>query len=310
MKKILSIIVIITALLTVVSCGNSPTGNNNGSQQSTPPTRKKVGLVLGGGGAKGNATLGALKVIEQSGVKIDFVAGTSIGAIIGAMYSAGYSADEIEDLFASLKWKDLLQGDQMEQKFNELLTAKGVDNFTDLKIPFRCVAVNVNTSRDEVFGSGTVYKAIRASMSIPPVYKPVELNGEKYVDGGLLNNLPVDVVKKMGAEVVIAIDLQQSKEETDFQYVSDMLNGLNNSDAIGYFVGNVLGKEYEFAFYYFKNRPDTIKYIPNKQSADIYINPALPNFNAASFGANNCRLMFSRGEDEARKYSADLAKLK
>ena len=121
MKKILSIIVVIAALLTVVSCGNSPTGNNNGSQQSTPPARKKVGLVLGGGGAKGAATIGVLKVIEQSGVKIDYIAGTSIGAIIGALYAAGYTSDELIDMFANLQWLDLLKANKIEEKDLKLM---------------------------------------------------------------------------------------------------------------------------------------------------------------------------------------------
>ncbi len=310
MKKYLSIIIAITIASILFSCDNTSTQSSGGSQQATPTPRKKVGLVLGGGGAKGAATIGALKVIEQTGVKIDYIAGTSIGAIIGAFYSAGYSADEIRDLFASLKWQELLQANMLETKFKDLLSERGVSTFTDLKIPFRCVAVNVNTERDEEFGSGQVYQAIRASMTIPPLYKPIELNGEKYVDGGFINNLPVDVVKKMGAEVVIAIDLQQSKEETDFQHVAEIINRMNIADMIGDFLGDVLGKEYRFAFKYFKNRPDTVKYVVNKRNADIYINPILTNFNAASFGSNNCFVMFGRGEDEAKKFVNDLQKLK
>lgn len=147
-------------------------------------------------------------------------------------------------------------------------------------------------------------------MSIPPIYKPTDLNGEKYVDGGFINNLPVDVVRKMGAEVVIAIDLQQSKEETDFQHVADIIKDMNIADSFGDFLGDVLGKEYKFAFKYFKNRPDTIKYVVNKSNADIYINPVLTNFNAASFGSNNCFVMFGRGEDEAKKHITELNKLK
>ena len=311
MKNFLSILWILIALVTVFACNNTATQSGGNVQPNTPPPlRKKVGLVLGGGGAKGAATIGALKVIEQSGVKIDYIAGTSIGAIIGALYSAGYSADEIRDLFASLKWQELLKANLLESKFRDLLSDKGISKFTDLQIPFRCVAVNVNTERDEEFGNGQVSQAIRASMTIPPLYKPVELNGEKYVDGGFMNNLPVDVVKKMGAEVVIAIDLQQSKEETDFQHVADIISRMNNAESFGDFLGNVFGKEYKFAFKYFKNRPDTVKYIANKSNADIYINPVLTNFNAASFGSNNCFVMFGRGEDEAKKYISAINALK
>lgn len=308
MKNFLSFTLLVAVLLTATYCNNSPNGDNNGAQQNTP-VRKKIGLVLGGGGAKGNATLGVLKVIEQSGVKIDYIAGTSIGAVIGAMYSAGYTAEEIEDIFTTLQWKELILDNLMEGKIRDLLLAKGVNDFSDLKIPFRCVAVNVNTSRDEEFSSGLLYKAIMASVTIPPVYRPVELNGEKYVDGGFVNNLPVDVVKRMGAEFVIAVDLQQSNEDSDLQFVVDLLKEMRIDGFIKW-VGENFGKEYELAFNYFKNRPDTIKYIQNKRSVDLYINPVLTNFDASSFGTNNSRNLFSRGEYEANKYLAELQKLK
>lgn len=307
MKTSLSLLSIVFSFLLAFSCCDTPKSSQG---NDTPPPTKKIGLVLGGGGAKGNASLGALKVIEESGIKIDYIAGTSIGAKIGALYAAGYSADEIEDLFCSMKWTDLLRGKRMEDKFDELLSDRGVYNFKDLKIPFRCVAVNVNTGKDEVFAKGEVYKAIRASMSIPPVYTPVEFNGEEYVDGGFINNLPVDVVKAMGADFVIAIDLQQEKEETDFQNLAEKINRNHQDDSFANFIGDVLGKEYEFMVNYFKYRPDTIKYNRNKREVDLYINPDLTNFNAASFGRNKSRIMFDRGEDEARKYIKELRKLK
>ena len=307
MKTCLSLFYVVFAFFLAFSCGDTPKSSHG---NDTPPPPQKIGLVLGGGGAKGNASLGALKVIEESGIKIDYIAGTSIGAIIGALYAAGYSVDEIEDLFCMMKWTDLLRGKRMEEKFDELLSDRGVYNFKDLKIPFRCVAVNVNTGKDEVFAKGEVYKAIRASMSIPPVYTPVEVNGEEYVDGGFINNLPVDVVKAMGAVFVIARDVQQEKEETDFQNLAEKMNSRHQDDSFANFIGDVFGKEYEFMVNYFKYRPDTIKYNKNKREVDLYINPDLTNFNAASFGRNNSRLMFDRGEDEARKYIKELRKLK
>lgn len=298
-------------VLTIIVCASFISCvNTTPSGEHTIKASQKIGLVLGGGGAKGSASIGALKVIEQSGIKIDCVAGTSIGAIIGALYAAGYSADEIEDLFATIKWKDLLKGNRLEAKFEELLLARNVSSFKDLKIPFRCVAVNVNTGKDEVFANGQVCKAIRASMSIPPIYTPVEFNGNEYVDGGFINNFPVDVVKAMGADFVIAIDLQQDKEESFFQRTAEKLNRKHNIDALATFVGDLFGKECEFVIEYLKTRPDTVRYVRNKRNVDIYINPDLTNFNAASFGRNNSRVMFDRGEDAAKKYIKELRKLK
>lgn len=301
-----SIIIIATALC--ISCGN-PTPQGGNVQYGAPEAPKKVGLVLGGGGAKGAATIGALKVIEQSGIKIDYVAGTSIGAIIGALYCAGYSADEMATLFESLQWQDLLQGNVMEEKFRQLLAERGVVKFSDLHTPFRCVAVDVDSAVDVPLYDGDVYKAIRASMSIPPLYKAVELNGNKYLDGGFLNNLPVDVVVDMGADVVIAIDLQQSKEDTLFQNLSAIISGMKNADRIGGIIGSVLGREYEFAFHYLKNRPDTIKYVQNRRKADICINPMLKGFNTTSFDGIKCRQMDSIGESAAKPFSAKIKKI-
>ena len=299
--------IICLSLLLLASCTPAPQGGATATY-GEPEAPKKIGLVLGGGGAKGAATIGALKIIEQSGVQIDYVAGTSIGAIIGALYCAGYTADELSQLFASLQWTELIKGNLMEEKFKALLAERGVVNFEDLQKPFRCVAVNVGSGADDCLYSGPVYKAIRASMSIPPLYKPVELGGVKYLDGGFLNNLPVDVVRSMGADIVIAIDLQQDKEESDFQNLAEILSDMRNADRIGGIIGSLLGQEYEFMFRYLKTRPDTIKYVQNRRNADIYINPVLTGCNAASFG--KWRRMMEIGDSTARLQAKAIKKLK
>ena len=293
-------------MLSIASCTPTPQGGATATY-GEPEAPKKIGLVLGGGGAKGAATIGALKIIEQSGVQVDYVAGTSIGAVIGALYCAGYTADELSQLFASLQWTELIKGNLMEEKFKALLAERGVVNFEDLQKPFSCVAVNVGTGADDWLSSGLVYKAMRASMSIPPLYMPVELGDVKYLDGGFLNNLPVDVVRDMGADIVIAIDLQQDKEETDFQNLAETLSSMRNADMIGGIIGSLLGQEYEFMFRYLQTRPDTVKYVQNRRNSDIYINPVLTGCNATSFG--KWRRMMEIGDSTAKQQIWTLKKL-
>lgn len=217
--------------------------------QSVPadPGRKKVGLVLGGGGAKGAAEVGVLKVLEEVGMPIDYIAGTSIGAIVGGLYSIGYNANDLDSLIRNQDWLFLLS-DGVRRKSKSFMSKKEkekylfripvskkrkmslptgyvagqnitnlfssltvgyhqVDDFSQLPIPFRCVAVNLADGSECVLSSGSLPQAMRASMSIPGVFAPVELDGKLLIDGGALNNLPVDVVRQMGADVVICVDL-------------------------------------------------------------------------------------------------------
>ena len=210
------------------------------------PVRKKVGLVLGGGGAKGAAEVGVLKVLEEADIPIDYIVGTSIGGIVGGLYSIGYDAADIDSLFRNQNWLFLLS-DQAKRESESFLSKdekerymihlplsrerkvslptgylKGqnilnlfskltvgyhhVDDFSTLPIPYRCVAVDLVDGKEVVLSSGSLPMAMRATMSIPGVFAPVEWNGMMLVDGGALNNLPVDVVRDMGADVVICVD--------------------------------------------------------------------------------------------------------
>ena len=165
--------------------------------------RLKVGLVLGGGGAKGAAEIGVLKVIEEVGIPIDYIAGTSIGSIVGGMYAMGTRSRQLDSLFVNQDWLVLFTNNVRE--FLSKVTQQ--KHFNELEIPFRCVAADVYANEEVVMSEGLLCDAMRASMSIPGVFKPVIQGGRMLMDGGLLNNLPVDVVKAMGADVVIAIDL-------------------------------------------------------------------------------------------------------
>jgi NTE family protein len=184
--------------------------------------RKKVGLVLGGGGARGLAHIGVLKVLRRENVPIDYIVGTSMGGIIGAALAANVPLEVIEEealhihkLSKQIKLVDLqiggsalLKGTRVYRFIGELI---GKDlTFDKLDIPFAVVAVDIKTGREVILNKGNVSSAIRATISVPGVFEPVEYENFRLVDGGVLNNVPVDVAKKMGADYVIAIDVLPS----------------------------------------------------------------------------------------------------
>jgi NTE family protein len=306
----------------------------------TAETRPKIGLVLGGGGAKGAAEVGVLKVIEKAGIPIDYVAGTSIGSIVGGLYAAGYTAAELDTMFCQQEWLSLLtdrrndldsepykvkdgvtyifgfpvlgslqnddiggfgmmRGEKIEQMIDSMAHLKGKSEMSNLRIPFRCVAVDFRSAQEVVISKGKLSKAIRASMAIPGVFKPVNLDGKNLVDGGMMNNLPTDVVKEMGADIIIAIDLQQKEQpkkskEVDLGFIGGV------ADMFGF--GGLLN--------WVTNRPDKEKHAKNVKLSTIYIHPKLPDMDASSFGNKNSARMIKMGEEEAMKHWDELTELK
>ncbi len=260
------------------------------------PSGKKVGLVLSGGGAKGAAEIGALKVIERNNIKIDYISGTSIGSIMGALYSAGYTANELEEFFASLDKENAKKSFVIREVVGQLLQDKGVTTFEDLKIPFRCVAADTKELKEVVLSEGSVLESVMASSAIPYIYDNVDIDGNILVDGGFYNNLPVDVAQDMGAEYTIVIDLRQNDESfVPAMYEPLIKAALKSPDLAKQFLGNAT----ELATDYFDNRPDLPKYEANKQNADIYIHPILTGYDALSFGATNVQKMSEIGEKAA-----------
>jgi NTE family protein len=174
----------------------------------------KIGLALGGGAARGLAHIGVLKALSEAGICIDYVAGTSVGSIIGALYCAGYSWQKIKQLAQEVNWgrlisptlsiKGLLKTEKLEKLLGKVLEKK---TFTDLKIPFSAVSVDIASGEVVVLNRGSLARAVQASSSIPGIFEPTELEGKMLVDGGLVNNVPADVVREMGATLVIAVDL-------------------------------------------------------------------------------------------------------
>jgi NTE family protein len=176
--------------------------------------RKKVGLALSGGSVRGAAHLGVLEVLEQEGIRPDCVVGVSAGSAVGAVYCAGLDLDEIKRIALGLQWRKLgrvtrprlgfLDGQRLEAYLQEII---GPLQFEELEIPFAAVAVDIVRGELVVLKEGPVASAVRASCALPGVFTPVERGEQMLVDGGVLNNLPVSVVRDMGADYVIAVDL-------------------------------------------------------------------------------------------------------
>ncbi len=180
--------------------------------------RPKVGLALSGGGARGLAHIGVLNVLEREGIPVDFLAGTSMGGVIAAGYAAGLSAEFMEQEALRMgQWRNLIAlmdrslprlGLFEGQKVQEYLASHlGDITFDELKIPLALVAVDLETGKEVVLRSGRVVDAVRATISLPGIFAPFRLDGRLLVDGGVLNNLPADVMRRMGADVVIAVDV-------------------------------------------------------------------------------------------------------
>ncbi|WP_194787924.1 patatin-like phospholipase family protein [Pseudomonas sp. UFMG81] len=231
------------------------------------PARPKVGLVLSGGAARGLAHIGVLKALEEQGVRIDAIAGTSMGAVVGGLYASGYSVEELEKLATTLDWQQALsdapprkdipfrrkQDDRdflvkqklsfrddgslglplgviQGQNLSLLLESKlahtaDIRDFDKLPIPFRAVATDITTGEKVVFRRGHLPQVVRASMSIPAVFAPVELDGRLLVDGGMTDNIPLDVVREMGVDLAIVVDIGTPlRNRKQLATVVDVLN--------------------------------------------------------------------------------------
>ena len=180
--------------------------------------RKKVGLALGSGSSRGWSHIGVIKALVENNIPIDFIAGTSIGAYVGAIAASG-GIEEFEKIVLDMDWKrvvslldismsrtGVLDGRKVMDLAEDVMMAK---TFNELKIPLRVVTADLNKGEEIIISKGFVREAVRASISIPGIFRPIELNGILCVDGGILNPVPVDVVRNMGADVIIAVDLNR-----------------------------------------------------------------------------------------------------
>ena len=177
--------------------------------------KTKLGLALGGGGSRGMGHIGAIKAFEELGIKFDYVSGTSAGSIIASLYAMGKTADEMAEIMKGVKKKDVMRGsipflrpaksERLEEVLNKIYGDVMV--FSEMKTPLSVVCTDIKTGKEVDFDYGNVAKVVAGSCAVPGVFTPVVYEGMHLVDGGLRNNVPVDVVKKMGANVVFAIDV-------------------------------------------------------------------------------------------------------
>ena len=305
----------ITALALLIGCAMGAVAAEGEPAAPEAAPRPKVGLVLGGGGALGLAHIGVLKTLEECRIPIDYVAGTSMGSIIAGFYACGMSPAEMQTWLEGLDWDEVMndatprrelafrrkQDDQRYlfemglnfkgpkmgtgmaagQKFNNLLQlitlrAGGITNFDQLPVPYRAVATDLQSGEALVLDHGNLATAMRASMAVPGVFTAVEWNGRILVDGGIVDNLPVDVMREMGADVIIAVDVGADSDKVD----PASLNSL----------GGILSRTYSIA-----QRPEQIEQF---KRADIGIQPVLAGLTASDF--DRVSEFVPRGEEAAR----------
>ena len=178
--------------------------------------KTKLGIALGGGAARGMAHIGVLKVMEREGIRFDLVAGNSAGSIVGALYAAGYSWKEMYDFAGEIRPFDILRkrtrlSIRSEQIEEIVKRALGDMTFSDLKLPFTVIAVDVRTGELIRLNRGPVAKAVRGSCSVPGVFTPTPWEDMMLIDGGTLNSVPADIAREMGAERVIGVNLNQDR---------------------------------------------------------------------------------------------------
>lgn len=181
---------------------------------------RKVGLALGAGSARGLAHLGVLRALGEHGVKIDMVSGCSMGAVVGAMYVTGSNMEMFQKLITNMEMKQFLdvrvslKGIVRGERTLEILRMFTKEKkFEDLEIPFSCIALDVQNGQKKVFDSGYIYPAVRASISIPGVFSPYEHMGRTYIDGGMIERTPIQTLRNMGADFIIACDVAYKGEE-------------------------------------------------------------------------------------------------
>ena len=273
-----------------------------GFSQDIEKADVKVGLVLSGGGAKGLAHIGVLKVIDSLGVRVDYVAGTSMGAIVGALYASGYTGKQIDSVFKKVDFDDILndnlpraaktfyERDNTERyaftlPFNNFkvklpsalsrgqntygllskmtLHVNSVKDFSELPIPFFCIATNVETGKAVMLDKGNLAQAIMASGAFPSLFQPVVINDQVLIDGGVMNNYPIDELRAKNMDIIIGVDVQDTLHTREnLKSAPDVLLQINN----------------------FRTIADMKQ---KSKKTDIYIKPDISNFSVVSFGEVN-----------------------
>ncbi|UKM65913.1 patatin-like phospholipase family protein [Flavobacteriaceae bacterium GSB9] len=258
----------------------------------------KIGLVLSGGGAKGLAHIGVLKVIDSLGIKVDYVAGTSMGAIVGGLYAAGYSGNQLDSIFQSVDFDNIINDDlpRASKAFYErdnseryavtlpfnnfkvklpsalsrghvaydlltklMLPVSQVNDFEKLPIPFFCIATNVESGKQVVLDKGNLAQALMASGALPSLFQPVVVKDEILIDGGVVNNYPIDELRDKGMDIIIGVDVQDGlAKREDLGSAPEVLIQINNFRTINAMTSKA-------------------------KKTDVYIKPKIKDFNVISF---------------------------
>ncbi|WP_281963536.1 patatin-like phospholipase family protein [Acinetobacter johnsonii] len=221
------------AFLTETDSGEAQERLNqiNFKQLKKEQKRPIIALVLGSGGARGYAHIGAIQVLEQSGIRPDFIVGTSAGSIVGSLYASGKNANQIRDIALNMKASDVrdirldmkgfFDGQKVEDYVNEQVSDMPLQR---LPIPMYVVATQLKEGKKVVFNYGNTGQAVRASVSIPSMFIPTKIGTDEYVDGGLVSPVPVDVARKLGADIIIAVDILAQPMYTETSNVWGLFN--------------------------------------------------------------------------------------
>jgi NTE family protein len=275
----------------------------------------KIGLVLSGGGARGMAHIGVLKVLEEAGIYPDFITGTSMGSVVGGLYALGYTADELDSITKTADWnvilsndidyrnvayeekeyfgryllelptegltpslpKGVLDGQNLFKLFSDLTRpAHDIHDFDSLPIPYRAIATDIETGKSVTLSKGSLTNSIRASMAIPSVFTPVEIDGKLLVDGGLVRNFPVTEAKDLGADIIIGV------------FVSTDLNKKEDLESL---VDILFQSSFVMSAYDSREQTELV---------DFYIEPNLDGYSSSSF--NEADSIVSRGYQSAIEF--------
>ena len=283
--------------------------------------KPKIGLVLSGGGAKGLSHIGVLKVIDSLGIKIDYIGGTSMGAIVGGLYASGYTGKQLDSIFRILEFDDLVQ-DNIPRKSKLLFNKRNDDiyalslpfkklkletpnalskgfynynflskltyhvrntrDFKKLPIPFFCMATDIETGEDILLNKGIFPQALIASSSVPSIFYPFEIEGRLLVDGGVTNNYPVEKLKELGAEFIIGVDVQEElKDRNELQGITTIFGQISN--------------------FYTQSQMKS-----KRQLTNIYIKPEIKGYTVLSF--ENGKKIIENGEYATRNFLSELLK--
>jgi NTE family protein len=227
--------ILIISILAISSCAPQKEVQLPTKVEPGPPKPAKIAVVLGAGSSKGFAHIGVLKILESNKIPIHMIVGTSVGSVVGCLYAYGYDAFQLQKLSFSVEKGDIvdlvipengfIKGEKLEEWVNKTLKYTPIEK---LKIPFYAVAADIQSGQEVAFGSGSTGMAVRASCSIPGVFRPVKIGERMYVDGGVVSPVAVDVAKQFGADIVIAVDISAGAERTFPQNtVETMLQSFN-----------------------------------------------------------------------------------